>query len=73
MPKKPTYRLNMDFTQEVKDRLEAVQDLSGAASKTEVLRRALSLFDFILTHQADGGKVLLVNADGETKALDLTQ
>lgn len=66
------YRISLEFPEVVEERLERLQALSHSASKTEVIRRALSLFDVVLSHQEDtGGKgrVVLRYPDGESETL----
>ncbi len=41
-----TRRLNLELTDQVRDRLELLRDEMGADSMTEVIRRSLALLDF---------------------------
>jgi hypothetical protein len=42
---------------------------SGAASLTEVIRHALALYDLVLEHNADNGKLVLRHKDGREEVL----
>ena len=44
-------RLNLDITEQVRDRIMKIQKLTGATSSIEVIRRALAIYDLL----ADGG------------------
>jgi len=71
--------LNLEVSAKVKQRLLAVQERVGAASMTEVFRRALATYDTLTKyaeegyqvelHPGDGGegriKILLLEGEGE--------
>jgi hypothetical protein len=51
--------------------LQATQDRTGL-SKTELINRAISLYEFIDTEMRDGGQVLIQDSNtGETRVLRL--
>jgi hypothetical protein len=52
-------RLNIELTEAAYKRLKSIEVASGAASSSEVLRRALSIYDALLTATRGGGKVIL--------------
>lgn len=62
-------RLNLEFTEKVHDELAEIERRTGAPSKTEVVRRALAIYDLITGHQAEGGKLQFKHADGEVETL----
>ncbi len=62
-------RLNLAITPEVQDRLTRLQELSGSESTTEVIRRALAVYDLLLTHIEQGGKVILRHEGGEEETV----
>ncbi|KYF80443.1 hypothetical protein BE20_24815 [Sorangium cellulosum] len=71
--KEAKVRLNLELPERVRERLERVRELSEADSLTEVIRRALSVYDALLTTTHDeGGKVVLRSADGNERELLLS-
>jgi hypothetical protein len=64
-------RLNLDLQTEVKERLDGLQERTGAASLTEVIRRALALYDLVVDHQKAGGRIQLYNRDGTVETLTI--
>ncbi len=63
-------RLNLELREEVRTQLERLQTISGADSMTEVIRRALGLYEsLIVLHRDRGQKVLLRDADGGEREL----
>lgn len=61
-------RLNLEVPERVRTRLERVREMSEADSLTEVIRRALMVYDALLTtvHE-EGGKVLIRMPDGDER------
>jgi hypothetical protein len=57
-------RLNLDLTPRTKAKLQDLQTRSDAASFTEVIRRALDLYDRVLQYQQGNGEIVLVTPDG---------
>jgi hypothetical protein len=49
--------------------MQIVQQRSHAASITEMLRRAVALYDLITEHISEGGQVILRNDKGEEEKL----
>jgi hypothetical protein len=63
-------RLNLEFAPQIYDQMQEVQQRSNAASLTEVLRRALALYDLVTEHIiVDGGEILLVDSKGKPEKL----
>ncbi len=62
-------RLNLEFPPQIYEQMQAVQERSNAASLTEVLRRALALYDLITEHVGEGGDIVLVDRDGTKEKL----
>ncbi len=56
-------RLNLVVNHQVKARIERLQALSEGASLTEVIRRALVLYDELLTIRQEGGRFVIENGD----------
>lgn len=62
-------RLSLELPERVRERLERVRVMSEADSLTEVIRRALSIYDTLLTTVIeDGGKIIL-QVDGKEREL----
>ena len=53
------YRFNLELTQGAKKQLDELQKRTEAASLTEVIRRALAVYDALEQHIADDWKVVL--------------
>lgn len=49
--------------------MQTIQERSNAASLTEVMRRALALYDLMTEHLTNGGNVVLVDRDGAQEKL----
>ncbi len=70
--KEAKVRLNLDLPERVRERLERLQELSEADSLTEVIKRALSVYDALLTATLEeGGKLVLRKEDGSEEVLRL--
>ncbi|MGF6534308.1 hypothetical protein P3T20_005112 [Paraburkholderia sp. GAS206C] len=69
--KQPKVRLNLDMSVEVKEQIEALRDRMHADSMSEVIRRALAIYDFLLTQQADGSITVIRSKDGSEKQIPL--
>mgnify|MGYP000623783180 CR=1 FL=1 len=66
--KEARVRLNLDLPERVRERLDRVKEMSEADSITEVIRRALSVYDELLTATRDKGYTLVLrSADGKTE------
>ncbi|TWU19573.1 hypothetical protein [Allorhodopirellula heiligendammensis] len=67
--KREMTRLNLAVTKDIRDRIEAIRDDTHAESVTEVIRRALAVYDLLLIKSKDGGQVLIRNGDEEREVL----
>lgn len=56
--------LRFDMSPEVKKNLENLRERTNAADMGEVFRRALALYDFVITEKAKNTKIL-VQREGE--------
>jgi hypothetical protein len=65
------FRLNLALPPKIKERLESLQERSESSSVTEVIRRALALFDLVTEHGNNGGEVILKHEDGTEEKLVL--
>ena len=62
-------RLSLDVNPTVKAKLEALQQRTDAGSATEVIRRALALYDLVTEVQTEGGTFVVRYADGEQERI----
>lgn len=70
-PKKPKrVRLNLELSETVRKNMDKIRDDTDADSLSEVIRRALALYDFLVHRKAEGCEVVLRNKDtGEERGL----
>jgi hypothetical protein len=61
-------RINLVVNREVKDRIEHLQALSAAPSITEVVRRALAVYEELLNIREEGSR-LVIEGSGEREIL----
>jgi len=59
-----TNSLKLDMSPEVKKKLDDLQTRTNAVNMGEVFRRALALYDFVITEKAKNTKIL-VQREGE--------
>lgn len=64
-------RINLEVSPAVRENLKDLQKRSGAASQAEVFRKALALYDMIITTVQAEGKVVLEHKAGEREVLHL--
>ena len=62
-------RLNLELPERVRERLERVRVMSEADSLTEVIRRALSVYDTLLTTTIEEGGKVILQVDGKEREL----
>jgi hypothetical protein len=67
---RPTQRLNLEMSQEVRQSLERLRDETGADSLAEVIRRSLAVYDFLLAERKRGSR-LVVQKDNRERELVL--
>ena len=60
---------NASVTSRVRDQLDVLELKTEAGSITEVIRRALALYDLVIEHQGEGGKLIFKHADGVEELL----
>lgn len=60
----PKIRMNLDVRPEVKDLIETLKVEVHADSMSEVVRRAVLLYDHMRTRTESGAKIIIRNADG---------
>lgn len=64
-------RLNLELSCQVHEQMQTLQKRSGATSLTEVIRRALALYDVITEHLSDGGRIILRHKNGDEENVRL--
>ena len=69
----PTSRLTLEMPEPVRKQMEHLKDQTHAQSLTEVIRRAIAVYDLLRTATADGNKIILENADGRQRELAITE
>ena len=68
--KRKMTRLNLAVSEDVRSRIESIRDETHAESVTEVIRRALAVYDFLLT-KTEGGAEVFIRKDGAEKEVIL--
>lgn len=69
--KEQRVRLNLTITPRVRDRLERLQASTEAESLTEVIRRALEVYEDLNGVRQDGGRVIVEDNNGHPRELRL--
>ena len=64
-------RLSLDIDAKAKGQLELVQKRTGSSSMTDVIRRAVTLFDLVTEHNEQGGVLIFRNKDGTEERVRL--
>jgi hypothetical protein len=65
-------RLNLELPETVRARLEVLVEKSESDTLTEVVRKALAVYDVLLQNKERGGKTLLLEKDGSEREVVLT-
>ena len=64
-------RLNLDMPKPVRESLESLRDETHADSLSEVVRRALAVYEFLHKEKQEGATLLLRSEDGTERQLEL--
>jgi hypothetical protein len=64
-------RLSLEVPKKTRDQINDLVGRSGASSLTEVVRRALALYDLVLEHEHEDGKIVLRHKDGREEVIRL--
>ncbi|MGH8558576.1 MAG: ribbon-helix-helix protein, CopG family [Methylococcales bacterium] len=67
----PKTRLNLEIPEATKENLERLRNVTHAESKTEVIRRALALYDFLWSVKETGDTAIIRSKDGKERELVL--
>ncbi len=65
IPQAERIRLNLVVNPQVKARIERLQKLSEGSSLTEVIRRALAVYEEILKIREEGADLIVESSDGQ--------
>ncbi len=65
-------RLNLSLASKVRERMELLRDETGAQTITEVVSRALALYDFLITQKKAGARVLIEDEKGMREVIILS-
>jgi Arc/MetJ-type ribon-helix-helix transcriptional regulator len=61
--------MNLDVPDEVKQKLEDLKNTTQADSMSEVVRRALTVYDFLWNEKSNGTVTILRSHDGTEREL----
>ncbi len=64
-----TSRLNLEMAIGVRKKLEQIKDETQADSLAEVIRRALSVYDFLLSERKNGQRLVSQGPAGEKEVV----
>ena len=64
-------RLTLETAQSVRNRLENLRDRTEADSLTEVIRRALAVYDVLWEEKEKGGRLIIKDSTGGDRELIL--
>lgn len=62
-------RLNLEMSESVRKRLEALRDKTDADSLAEVIRRALAAYELVVTGREEGAELILRGACGKEETV----
>ncbi len=65
---RPKTRLNLEVSKSVRERMERLKDETEADSLTEVIRRALAVYELLWEQRKDGWETL-VRRDGTERSV----
>ena len=70
LPKRvPKTRLSLEMPNPVRENLLELRDRTNAQSLAEVIRRALSVYDFVVRETKDGGSIVVRRANGDEREI----
>jgi hypothetical protein len=65
----PKFRLNLEMPEATKESLDRLKDATQADSTTEVIRRALAVYDFLWSCKKSGETPIVRSQDGKEREL----
>jgi len=66
---RPTSRLNLEIQASIRERMEKLMEETEAYSLTEVIRRALAVYDVLWEEKRKGGTTIIRNGTGEKELI----
>lgn len=69
MVKEKKKRITIDLSDEFHDRLESLEKFVGAATKANLIRDALRVYEYLAHRVASGEKLQVVDKEGKTQDL----
>ena len=67
----PTSRLNLEMGESARQKLETLRDQTQANSLTEVVQRALAVYEYLHAEKKKGNTLVVKNQDGAEKEVVL--
>lgn len=67
--KSKKHRMSLEFSDKVYSKLNKIKALSDAGSHTEVIRRALAVYELLLDENAEGNKVMVRTDKGDREII----
>jgi hypothetical protein len=65
----PTSRVNLEMGESARQKLEALRDRTQANSLTEVVQRALAVYEFLHAEKQKGNQLVVKGPDGEKEVV----
>ena len=62
-------RLNLVVDQATRERIEAIQEQTGADTMSESVRRAVAIYERMLTLTSDGAEIVLRTTEGAERII----
>jgi Ribbon-helix-helix protein, copG family len=62
-------RVQLDFSHEALERLDEIKEISGAATRAEVMRQALRLYEWFIKETTPNSTISIVDEEGKTTSL----
>ena len=66
-------RLNLEVHPKILGRIDAIRDQTLADSRSQVIRRALAVYDLLITQQNDGNSVIVRQKNGQEREVLLVE
>lgn len=66
---KTVKRLNLALRQEVHDRMEYLMEETEAETITEVIKKSLAVYDYLLTQKKSGAKLIIQDEKGQREVI----
>ena len=64
-------RLNLEVAASVRERLESLRRSTEAESLTEVIRRALAVYEFLVKHKKNGARLIVEQRNGTRTEVEI--